>query len=99
MTSSAERPAVRHRGVIVALAMGGMNLTLYVFTVVAARLLGPREYGAFASLMAVLIVVAVVQLRHPGHRGPADLGEPGACCSDRAGGAPPVSRHLSWWAA
>jgi O-antigen/teichoic acid export membrane protein len=43
-------------------AMGGMNLALYVFTAVAARVLGPREYGAFASLMAVLIVVSVVQL-------------------------------------
>ena len=42
--------------------MGGMNVALYVFTVVAARLLGPREYGAFASLMAVLIVVSVLQL-------------------------------------
>ena len=42
--------------------MGGMNLALYVFTAVAARLLGPREYGAFASLMAVLIVVSVLQL-------------------------------------
>jgi O-antigen/teichoic acid export membrane protein len=53
---------LRHRPAVVAVAMGGMNVALYVFTVVAARLLGPREYGAFASLMAVLIVVAVVQL-------------------------------------
>jgi O-antigen/teichoic acid export membrane protein len=42
--------------------MGAMNLALYAFTAVAARLLGPREYGAFASLMAVLVVVSGVQL-------------------------------------
>ena len=63
MTSSTEhRGGVRHGGAVVAVAMGGMNLALYVFTAVAARLLGPREYGAFASLMAVLIVVSVLQL-------------------------------------
>jgi O-antigen/teichoic acid export membrane protein len=62
--TSTDRKAVgiRHRGAAVAVAMGLMNLALYVFTALAAHLLGPRAYGAFASMMAVLIVVAVVQL-------------------------------------
>src|SRR5262245_12298594 len=59
---SGTTPQLRRRGAVVAFAMVGMNVALYVFTVVAARLLGPREYGAFASLMAVLIVVTVIQL-------------------------------------
>ena len=63
VTSSTRRSVrVRDRSAYVALAMAVMNVALYVFTVVAAGLLGPREYGAFASLMAVLIVVAVIQL-------------------------------------
>jgi len=53
---------IRHGAASVAVAMAVMNVALYAFTAAAARLLGPREYGAFASLMAVLIVVAVVQL-------------------------------------
>ena len=39
-----------------------MNLALYVYTVIAARLLGPQAYGALAALMAVLLVVSVLQL-------------------------------------
>ena len=42
--------------------MAVMNLVTYVFTALAARLLGPQDYGALASLMAVLLVVSVVQL-------------------------------------
>ena len=61
--TSTERPAsIRHRGAAVAVAMGVMNLAMYVFTALAARLLGPQAYGALASLMAVLLVVSVVQL-------------------------------------
>ena len=39
-----------------------MNVALYVYTVIAARLLGPQAYGALAALMAVLLVVSVLQL-------------------------------------
>ena len=63
VTSSTERRgSIRHGGAVVAVAMGGMNLALYVFTALAARLLGPQDYGALASLMAVLLVVSVLQL-------------------------------------
>ena len=63
MTSSTERPAsIRHRGAAVAIAMAVMNVATYVYTALAARLLGPQSYGALASLMAVLLVVTVLQL-------------------------------------
>src|SRR3954447_18395943 len=42
--------------------MGVMNVSTYGFTVLAARQLGPRPYGALAGLMATLLVVGVVQL-------------------------------------
>jgi O-antigen/teichoic acid export membrane protein len=55
-----------------------MNISTYGFQIIAARILGPSEYGAIASLMAVLMVMAVLQLGlqataarriagHPGH--------------------------------
>ncbi len=46
----------------IALAMAITNISTYGFQLVAARTLGPSEYGAIASLMAVLIVLAVLQL-------------------------------------
>lgn len=46
----------------IAVAMAVMNLGTYAFQMVAARLLGPSQYGAVASLMALLMVLAVVQL-------------------------------------
>lgn len=49
-------------GSVIAVAMGVMNLTTYGYTIVAARLLGPRDYGAFAALMGVLLVIMVVSL-------------------------------------
>jgi O-antigen/teichoic acid export membrane protein len=48
--------------VVIAVAMGVMNVATYGFTIVAARLLGPRDYGAFAALMGVLLVVMVASL-------------------------------------
>ncbi len=42
--------------------MGVMNVTTYGFQMVAARVLGPEAYGAIAGLMALLMVVAVLQL-------------------------------------
>lgn len=46
----------------IAVAMAVMNVATYAFQMIAARLLGPTEYGAVASLMALLMVVAVLQL-------------------------------------
>jgi O-antigen/teichoic acid export membrane protein len=45
-----------------AVAILVMNVATYGFQIVAARALGPADYGAVASLMALLLVVAVVQL-------------------------------------
>jgi len=42
--------------------MGVMNVTTYGFTILAARLLGPAEYGALAAVMGLLLVVQVVSL-------------------------------------
>ena len=39
-----------------------MNIATYGFTMIAARLLGPRSYGAMAAIMAAILVVAVLQL-------------------------------------
>src|SRR4051795_5035437 len=55
-----ERPgrAAHLRGPgLIAVAMGVMNVATYGFTMAAARLLGPQAYGAFASLMATLLVI------------------------------------------
>lgn len=60
-TDSAARTGVRGGGAI-AVAMGVMNVATYGFTMVAARWLGPQNYGAFAALMGLLLVVGVVQL-------------------------------------
>ncbi len=46
----------------IAVAMGVMNVSTYGFTILAARLLGPRDYGAFAALMGVLLVITVASL-------------------------------------
>jgi len=46
----------------IAVAMAVMNVSTYGFTIIAARLLGPQSYGALASLMATLMVIAVLQL-------------------------------------
>ena len=39
-----------------------MNVTTYGFTILAARLLGPAEYGALAAVMGLLLVVNVLSL-------------------------------------
>jgi O-antigen/teichoic acid export membrane protein len=46
----------------IAVAMAVMNVSTYAFTMLAAYLLGPRAYGAFAPLMAALLVISVLQL-------------------------------------
>ncbi|GAB7003811.1 hypothetical protein JCM18899A_12830 [Nocardioides sp. AN3] len=42
--------------------MGVMNVTTYGFQMVAARLVGPEQYGAIASLLGVALVCGVLQL-------------------------------------
>jgi O-antigen/teichoic acid export membrane protein len=49
-------------GGTIAIAMALMNIGTYGYTMIAARLLGPGSYGAFASLMATLLVISVLQL-------------------------------------
>lgn len=46
----------------IAVALGVMSVATYGFTVLAARMLGPRPYGALAALMATLLVIGVLQL-------------------------------------
>jgi O-antigen/teichoic acid export membrane protein len=46
----------------IAVAMAVMNLSAYAYTMIAARVLGPRSYGALASLLATLLVIGVIQL-------------------------------------
>lgn len=56
------RPRRRDTGVVIAVAMGVMNVATYAFQMVAARALGPQEYGAFAALMNLMLVVSVMSL-------------------------------------
>ncbi|QWC85550.1 polysaccharide biosynthesis protein [Nocardioidaceae bacterium] len=49
-------------GSAIAAAIAVMNLTTYGFTVLAARFLGPEEYGQLGSLMGLLLVLSVVSL-------------------------------------
>lgn len=42
--------------------MAVMNVATYGYTMIAARLLGPRQYGAFWAMMSVLLVISVVSL-------------------------------------
>lgn len=62
MTEDATRARARDRGVAIAVAMGIMNVATYGFQMVAARALGPQEYGAFAALMNLMLVVSVMSL-------------------------------------
>jgi len=50
------------KGGTIAVAMAIMNVATYAYTMVAARALGPQEYGAFASVMNLLLVVSVAAL-------------------------------------
>jgi O-antigen/teichoic acid export membrane protein len=46
----------------IAIAMAVMNIGTYAFQLVSARLLGPSQYGAVASMMALMMVLSVLQL-------------------------------------
>ena len=54
-------PWLTNSGVI-ALGMGVMNVTNYGFTLLAARMLGPEQYGAVAALMGLMLVLNVIAL-------------------------------------
>ncbi len=47
---------------IIAAGMMAMNVLTYAFTLLAAHLLGPRDFGAFSALMGILIVTGVPSL-------------------------------------
>lgn len=49
-------------GSAVTLAVAVMNVSAYAFTILAARLLGPSEFGAVAALMGLLLVLNVAGL-------------------------------------
>lgn len=55
------RDATRDGGAIAA-AIVAMNVATYGFQMIAARVLGPEQYGGVSALMALFLVVAVVQL-------------------------------------
>lgn len=46
----------------IAICMAVMNVATYLFTILAARFLGPGDYGVFAALLNTLLVVSVVSL-------------------------------------
>ena len=46
----------------IAIAISVMNLATYAYQIVTARMLGPQDFGAFAALMNLLLVVGVVSL-------------------------------------
>ncbi len=62
MSTALGRSGLLRGTMLIAVAMGVMNLSTYGFTIIAARLLGPSEYGALAAVMGLLLVVNVVSL-------------------------------------
>jgi O-antigen/teichoic acid export membrane protein len=60
-------PATRLRrmmetGGLIAVAVVVMNLGTYGFQMIAARMVGPEQYGSIASLLAIQFVMSVLQL-------------------------------------
>ena len=63
-------PAAARRGIaeaargalLIGASLMAMNAFNYVFTVLAARRLGPPDFGAFAALMGLVLVVNVVAI-------------------------------------
>ena len=49
-------------GSAVAVATSVMNVATYGFTILAARIIGPSQYGAFVACLSLLIVIQVVAL-------------------------------------
>ncbi len=49
-------------GSVIVLGIVAMNVATYGYTIIAARALGPQQYGAFAAVMNLLVVVSVASL-------------------------------------
>ncbi len=49
-------------GSAMAVSISVANVATYGFTLIAARALGPHEYGAVAALLAAMLVIGVLQL-------------------------------------
>lgn len=62
MTKRDRLSSLLGNGGVIAVAIVVMNVATYAFQMVAARLMGPNQYGGFASLLALMLVVAVLQL-------------------------------------
>lgn len=59
-TTAAGRSRRSFDGTSVAVATSVMNVATYGYTIVTARLVGPREYGAFVACLGLSLVVQVV---------------------------------------
>ena len=62
MTTRRTRTTWLSGSLVIAAAMAVQNVTTYGFTIVAARVLGPVEYGALAAVMGLLLVLNVLSL-------------------------------------
>ena len=71
-----------------------MHLGTFGFTVLSVTLLGPREYGALARMMATLMIVSVVQLGIQ-----ANAARRVATHPESAGLIAPVVMRVTWWSA
>ncbi len=60
--TSPTRARLRDRGAAIAVAISVMNVATYGYQMTSARLLGPQDFGAFAALMNLLLVVGVISL-------------------------------------
>ena len=78
-------------GASIALAIAVMNLATYASTVLAARLLGPREYGGFAAFTGLLLVARRAHARAADRRRAPGRLRPRAGRPDRGDAA---ARHL-----
>ncbi len=58
--SAAGRSRRSFDGTSVAIATSVMNVATYGYTILTARLVGPREYGAFVACLGLTLVVQVV---------------------------------------
>lgn len=62
MSTPSNRAVTARGGTAITLAVGVGNVAAYGLTILAARVLGPRPYGAFAAVLNVMLVASVVTL-------------------------------------
>jgi O-antigen/teichoic acid export membrane protein len=77
MTGQSRTAQVVRGGSAVAVAIGIMNVATYAYQMIAARLLGPHDYGAFAALMNLVMVVNVLALALQANAARRIAAEPG----------------------